>query len=91
MGRSGVLQEVRVMRFEDLLGRYSAGRLSCEEEGTMSSFRGFREVIEQHGLFGSLYADRGSHYWIASESGKIDRHNRTQVHRALGQLGIELI
>jgi hypothetical protein len=31
MGRSGVLQEVRVMRFEDLLGRYSAGRLSCEE------------------------------------------------------------
>lgn len=62
-----------------------------EEEGTMSSFRGFREVIEQHGLFGSLYADRGSHYWTASESGKIDRHNRTQVHRALGQLGIELI
>ncbi|MGH8563212.1 MAG: hypothetical protein ACREXW_03675 [Gammaproteobacteria bacterium] len=33
------------------------------EEGTASSFRGVREVIEQRGLFSSLYTDRGSHYW----------------------------
>ena len=61
------------------------------EEGTMSSFRGLQEVIARHGLFGSLYADRGSHYWITTEAGKIDKDNPTQVHRALRQLGIELI
>lgn len=31
-----------------------------EEEGTMSSFWGLREVIETKGLFSSLYVDRGS-------------------------------
>ena len=62
-----------------------------EEEGTMSSFRGIKEVIERHGLFGSLYADRGSHYWITTEAGTIDRRNPTQVHRALKQLAIKLI
>jgi transposase len=61
------------------------------EEGTMSSFCGLHEVIARHGLFGALYADRGSHYWITTEAGKIDKDNPTQVHRALRQLGIELI
>jgi hypothetical protein len=31
MGRAGVLQEIRVMRFEDVFGRHRSGRLSCEE------------------------------------------------------------
>lgn len=62
-----------------------------EEEGTMSSFRGISEVITKHGLFGSLYADRGSHYWITTEAGSVDKDNPSQVHRALQQLGIELI
>jgi len=62
-----------------------------EEEGTMSSLRGIREVIEQRGLFSSLYADRGSHYWITPDAGKVDKDTPTQVHRALRQLGIELI
>ncbi|MGH7033634.1 MAG: helix-turn-helix domain-containing protein, partial [Stellaceae bacterium] len=35
----------------------------ADEEGTASSFRGLREVIERHGLFCSLYTDRGSHYF----------------------------
>jgi transposase len=61
------------------------------EEGTASSFRGIREAIERFGLFCSLYADRGSHYWITTQAGKIDRDNPTQVKRALDQLGIELI
>ena len=59
------------------------------EEGTMSSFQGIRAVVEGHGLFGSLYA--GSHYWTTTEAGKVDKDNPTQVHRALRQLGIELI
>jgi transposase len=62
-----------------------------DEEGTMSSFRGIAEVIGKHGLFGSLYADRGSHYWITTEAGTPDRKNLTQVHRGLKQLAIELI
>src|SRR5208282_5387394 len=62
------------------------------EEGTMSSFAALRQVIEAHGLFGSLYADRGSHYWLTeSAGGKVDKHHPTQVNRALQQLGIELI
>jgi len=63
-----------------------------EEEGTVSSFQGVQEVIAQHGLFSSLYTDRGSHYWHTPEAGgKVDKENPTQFHRALKQLGIELI
>src|SRR5512132_78114 len=62
------------------------------EEGTMSTFRALTEVIAGHGLFCALYADRGSHYWhTPAAGGKVDRDNPTQVGRALGQLGIELI
>ena len=63
-----------------------------EEEGTMSSFQGLREVIAAKGLFSSLYTDRGSHYWYTTEAGgKVDKTRLTQVHRALQQLGITLI
>lgn len=63
-----------------------------EEEGTLSSFRGMREVIETKGLFSSLYTDRGSHYWLTEEAGgQVDKTRLTQVHRALQQLGITLI
>lgn len=62
------------------------------EEGTMSSFIGIRDVIETHGLFCSLYTDRGSHYWHTPEAGgKVDKENLTQVGRAMQQLGIEMI
>lgn len=63
-----------------------------EEEGTMSSFQGLREVIETQGLFSSLYTDRGTHYWhTEAVGGKVDKTRLTQVHRALQQLGITLI
>jgi len=62
------------------------------EEGTMSTFRGLQAVITERGLFCSLYADRGSHYWHTPEAGgPVDKDNPTQVGRALAQLGIELI
>jgi hypothetical protein len=35
-----------------------------EEEGKASSLRGLAEVIGRHGLFSSLYSDRGSHYFV---------------------------
>ena len=63
-----------------------------EEEGTLSSFRGLKEVIETKGLFCSLYTDRGSHYFLTSKAGgKVDKQRLTQVGRALSQLGIEHI
>ncbi|VAX24587.1 hypothetical protein MNBD_NITROSPINAE03-1607 [hydrothermal vent metagenome] len=69
---------------------YSA--LFVDEEGTMSSFVSTSETIEKHGLFSSLYVDRGSHYWHTPKAGgKVDKANPTQFHRALKQLGIELI
>lgn len=59
------------------------------EEGTMSSFRGLREVIERHGLFMELYSDRGSHYFFTPEAGgQVSKTQLTQVGRALKQLGI---
>jgi transposase len=63
-----------------------------DQEGTASSFRGLREVIAEHGLFCSLYSDRGSHYFFTPEAGgKASKTVLTQVGRALSQLGIEHI
>ena len=63
-----------------------------EEEDTVSSFQGVKEVIQAYGLFCSLYTDRGSHYWttVKKELG-IDKHNLTQFGRAMQYLGIEMI
>ncbi len=63
-----------------------------DEEGTASSLRGVREVVAKHGLFCSLYTDRGSHYFFTPEAGgPVSRTVQTQVGRALKQLGIEHI
>ena len=63
-----------------------------EQEGTASSLRGVREVIERHGMFCSLYTDRGSHYFeTPSAGGRVSKTVLTQVGRALKQLGIEHI
>jgi len=62
------------------------------EEGTGSSFRGIREVIEKHGVFASLYTDRGTHYWHTPEAGgRVDRELPTQFRRAMKQIGVEMI
>jgi transposase len=63
-----------------------------EQEGTVSSLQGVKEVIEQQGLFCSFYSDRGSHYWHTPEAGgKVDKSHPTQFGRALKRLGIEQI
>jgi transposase len=63
-----------------------------EEEGAFSSFRGLAEVIGRHGLFASLYTDRGSHYFVTPKAGEaVAKDQPTQVGRALKQLGIEHI
>ena len=57
------------------------------QEGTASSLRGVREVIETHGLFCSLYTDRGSHYFeTPSAGGRVLKTMLTQVVQALSSL-----
>ena len=64
----------------------------CEEEGTMSTFRGLSETIKAHGLPCSMYVDRGSHYFFTPKAGeKVDEARLTHVGRAMLQLGIEFI
>jgi transposase len=87
---AGVLWDLIVTLDDATSEIYSA--FLVEEEGTMSSFQGVQEVIETQGLFSSLYTDRGSHYWYTpAAGGKVDKTRPTQFHRALQQLGIELI
>jgi transposase len=63
-----------------------------EQEGTLSSFRGIKDVIEKRGLFSSLYTDRGSHYWSTPEAGgKVDKVNLTQLGKAMERVNIKMI
>ena len=77
-----------VVTLDDATGElYSA--ILVEQEGTLSSFLGLAETIAGHGLFGALYTDRGSHYFVTPKGGgKVDKTQPTQVGRALSQLGI---
>ena len=64
MGRARVLHEVLVMRFEEIYGRFSAGRLNCEEASdllglSVSSFRRRRRRFEEAGLEGLVDARLG--------------------------------
>lgn len=63
-----------------------------EEENTDSVMAALRAVVQKQGVFCSLYSDRASHFVVTPKGAtKPDRSLRTQVGRALGQLGIELI
>jgi len=63
-----------------------------DEESTATVMAGLKEVIERKGLFCALYSDRGSHFWLTPKvGGKVDYHRRTQVGRALHELGVQMI
>lgn len=80
-----------IVTMDDATGEHYS-MFFTDQEGTYSSFRGVHEVIVQHGLFGTFYSDRGSHYWNTPEAGgKVDKTNPTQFGRALQHLGIEMI
>ena len=64
----------------------------AQEETTASVMAGLRAVIEQKGLFCSLYSDRGAHFWLTPKSGgKVDYERPTQVGRAMKELGVQMI
>lgn len=80
-----------IVTMDDATGEHYS-MFFVEEEGTLSSFLGVGEVIAGHGLFSSLYTDRGSHYWLTPEAGgKVDKTQLTQFGRAMAQLGIQMI
>ncbi len=63
-----------------------------EEESTVTVMAGLKEVIERKGVFCAMYSDRGSHFWLTPKvGGKVDYHRRTQVGRALHELGVQMI
>src|SRR5271166_4444621 len=63
-----------------------------EEESTMTVMAGLKEVVERKGVFCALYSDRGSHFWLTPKvGGKVDYQRRTQVGRALQELGVQMI
>ncbi len=63
-----------------------------EQESTETVLAALGEVVEQRGIFCSLYSDRASHFWVTPKEGeKVDRQRPTQVGRALRELGIEMI
>ena len=63
-----------------------------EEESTMTVLGALRKVIEQEGVFCALYSDRASHFfWTPRAGGKVDPERRTQVGRALKELGTRMI
>ena len=62
MGRARVLQEVRIMKFEDVYGGFQVGRLSCEQAAdvlgvSLSTFGRWRRRYEGEGAEG-LYDRR---------------------------------
>jgi hypothetical protein len=80
-----------VVTMDDATGEHMS-MFFCDQEGTASSFHGLGQSIARYGLFASLYSDRGSHYFHTPQAGgKVDKHNLTEVGRALKQLGIEHI
>ena len=63
-----------------------------EEESTLTVMAAVKEVIERKGVFCALYSDRGSHFWLTPKvGGKVDYQRRTQVGRALHELGVQMI
>jgi transposase len=62
------------------------------EESTRTVMAGLRTVIEEQGLFCSLYSDRASHFFLTPKAGEAVNHDRlTQVGRAVKELGMQLI
>ncbi len=76
---------------DDATGEIYSGEFAMEED-TRSVFSVLRSVVEEQGIFCSLYTDRASHFAFTPKAGGApDKSLRTQCQRALDQLGIRLI
>jgi len=63
-----------------------------DQESTRTVMAAIRHVVETQGWFSSLYSDRASHFFRTPKAGEpVDTRQRTEVGRALKELGIEPI
>jgi transposase len=80
-----------IVVFDDATSEMYYARL-VEEESTETVMAALKQVIADRGVFCSLYSDRGSHFVFTPRAGgPPDRRVKTQVVRALEQMGSELI
>ena len=80
-----------IVVFDDATSEVYYARL-VEEESTATVMAGVKQVVEERGVFCALYSDRASHFvYTPKAGGPPDRRVKTQVERALNQMGIELI
>lgn len=80
-----------IVVFDDATSEMYYARL-VDEESTETVMAGLKQVIADRGVFCSLYADRGSHFVYTRKAGESpDRSVKTQIERALHQMGSELI
>lgn len=80
-----------VAYLDDATGECLYAKLE-EEEGTLEMMRGCRAVVEDRGIFCSLYTDRAGHFVYTPRAGEGPaKGHLTQLGRALAQLGIEHI
>jgi transposase len=80
-----------IVVFDDATSEMYYARL-VDEESTETVMAGLKQVIVDRGVFCSLYSDRGSHFFYTRRAGESpDRSVKTQIERALNQMGSELI
>lgn len=80
-----------IVLFDDATSEVYYARL-VDEESTATVMAGVKQVIERQGVFCALYSDRASHFvYTPQAGGPPERRVKTQVGRALEQMGIELI
>ncbi len=90
LGAKGPVWDLLVVADDATSEVYAAHFVAHED--TRSCLRILREVVLNQGAFTALYTDRASHFVRTQEARKgPDRSHKTQVERALNQLGIELI
>ncbi|HEO63844.1 MAG TPA: hypothetical protein ENN78_01070, partial [Candidatus Omnitrophica bacterium] len=62
------------------------------EEDSITCMKMIRNVIENKGIFCSLYTDRASHFWLTRKAGEeVSKNSPTQIGRALRELGVQHI
>jgi transposase len=80
-----------IVVFDDATSEVYYAQL-VREESTATVMAALKEVVERKGVFCALYADRASHLvYTPQAGGPPDPNHRTQIGRALEQLGVELI
>lgn len=89
-GRVGKAQDLIVIMDDATSEIYDM--FLVEEEDTRSVMQAIRSVVQEEGIFCSLYTDRASHFAYTPKGGcKPDLNRPTQAARALKELGIKLI